>query len=201
MISPDIKQIKIGLVSCGIAAGGEAVYQELLNAAGNIPVIKVGCLGHCYAEPLVEAVLNDGSSIFYNNVPGTAAAVENILSLGETGRFTIPAQRKAKELVKVLAMAGNIDPVNFEDYVRCGGYEGLKKALTMPPEAVVEEVKISGLRGRGGGGFSTGMKWSFLAAKDSDEKVIVCNADEGDPGAFMDRSLMESVPIRCSKVC
>ena len=194
MISPDIKQIKIGLVSCGIAAGGEAVYQELLNAAGNIPVIKVGCLGHCYAEPLVEAVLNDGSSVFYNNVPGTAAAVENILALGESGRFTIPAKRKAKELVKVLAMAGNIDPVNFDDYVRCGGYEGLKKALTMPPEAVVEEVKLSGLRGRGGGGFSTGMKWSFLAAKNSDEKVIVCNADEGDPGAFMDRSLMESVP-------
>ncbi len=194
MISPDIKQIKIGLVSCGIAAGGEAVYQELLNAAGNIPVIKVGCLGHCYAEPLVEAVLNDGSSVFYNNVPGTAAAVENILALGESGRFTIPAKRKAKELVKVLAMAGNIDPVNFDDYVRCGGYEGLKKALTMPPEAVVGEVKLSGLRGRGGGGFSTGMKWSFLAAKNSDEKVIVCNADEGDPGAFMDRSLMESVP-------
>ncbi len=194
MIDPRIKQIKIGLVSCGIAAGGEAVYKELTAAAGDIPVIKVGCLGHCYAEPLVEAVLNDGSSVFYNNVQGTADAVANIFALGEKGRFTIPAKRKAKELVKVLSMAGNIDPTSFEDYVRCGGYEGLKKALAMPPEEVVNEVKISGLRGRGGGGFSTGMKWSFLAAKDSDQKVIVCNADEGDPGAFMDRSLMESVP-------
>ena len=194
MISAELKQIKIGLVSCGIAAGGEAVYQELIAAAGDIPVVKVGCLGHCYAEPLVEAVLKDGSSIFYNNVPGTPEAVANILALGENGRFTIPAKRKAKELVKVLAMAGKIDPVNFDDYVSFGGYEGLKKALAMPPEAVVEEIKLSGLRGRGGGGFSTGMKWSFLAAKDSDEKIIVCNADEGDPGAFMDRSLMESVP-------
>ena len=78
MIDPRIKQIKIGLVSCGIAAGGEAVYKELTAAAGDIPVVKVGCLGHCYAEPLVEAVLNDGSSIFYNNVPGTADAVANI---------------------------------------------------------------------------------------------------------------------------
>ena len=91
MIDPRIKQIKIGLVSCGIAAGGEAVYKELIAAAGNIPVIKVGCLGHCYAEPLVEAVLNDGTSIFYNNVPGTAEAVANIFALGESGRFTIPA--------------------------------------------------------------------------------------------------------------
>ncbi|MBR7107390.1 MAG: 4Fe-4S binding protein [Lentisphaeria bacterium] len=194
MISPDIKQIKIGLVSCGIAAGGEAVYEKLVAAAGNIPVIKVGCLGHCYAEPLVEAVLNDGSSIFYGNVPGKDEAIENILSLGEAGRFSVPEKRREKECVKVLAFAGRIDPTSFEDYVSGGGYDGLKKALTMPPEAVIEEVKISGLRGRGGGGFSTGMKWSFLAAKDSAEKVIVCNADEGDPGAFMDRSLMESVP-------
>ncbi|MBQ9087199.1 MAG: 4Fe-4S binding protein [Lentisphaeria bacterium] len=194
MISPDIKQIKIGLVSCGIAAGGEAVYEKLVAAAGNIPVIKVGCLGHCYAEPLVEAVLNDGSSIFYGNVPGKDDAIENILALGEAGRFSVPEKRREKECVKVLAFAGRIDPTSFDDYVSGGGYDGLKKALAMPPEAVIEEVKLSGLRGRGGGGFSTGMKWSFLAAKDSTEKVIVCNADEGDPGAFMDRSLMESVP-------
>ena len=194
MINPDIKQIKIGLVSCGIAAGGEAVYEKLIAAAGDLPVVKVGCLGHCYAEPLVEAVLNDGSSIFYGNVPGTDAAVENILSLGENGRFSVPVKRQEKELVKVLALAGRIDPTSFEDYVSGGGYEGLKKALTMKPEEVIEEVKLSGLRGRGGGGFPTGMKWGFLAAKDSGSKVIVCNADEGDPGAFMDRSLMESVP-------
>ena len=194
MINPHIKQINIGLVSCGIAAGGEAVYRNLIEQAGTLPVVKVGCLGHCYAEPLVEAILDDGSSVFYGNVPGNAEAAANILALGEQGRFTIPAKRKEKELLKVLAMAGRIDPTDFDAYVALGGYEGLKKALTMPPQDVVEEVKISGLRGRGGGGFSTGMKWSFLAAKEAEEKVVVCNADEGDPGAFMDRSLMESVP-------
>ena len=194
MSNAQIKTLKIGLASCGIAAGGEPVYEKLCAQANGIPVVKVGCLGHCYAEPLVEAVLTDGSSVFYGNVPATDEAVANIIALGEKGRFEVPAERKAKELVKVLALAGRIDPTDFSDYTANGGYEGLKKALTMKPQEVVEEVKLSGLRGRGGGGFPTGMKWSFLAAKESDNKVLVCNADEGDPGAFMDRSLMESCP-------
>ena len=120
--------------------------------------------------------------------------IDNILSLGEKDRFEIPPARKAKELIKVLALAGRIDPTRFEDYVENGGYDGLKRALSMTPAEVVNEVKLSGLRGRGGGGFPTGTKWSFLAAKDTPEKILICNADEGDPGAFMDRSLMESVP-------
>ena len=194
MSNAQIKTLKIGLASCGIAAGGEPVYEKLCAQANGIPVVKVGCLGHCYAEPLVEAVLTDGSSVFYGNVPATDEAVANIIALGEKGRFEVPAERKAKELVKVLALAGRIDPTDFSDYTANGGYEGLKKALTMKPQEVVEEVKLSGLRGRGGGGFPTGMKWSFLAAKESDNKVLVCNDDEGDPGAFMDRSLMESCP-------
>ena len=193
-MSNNIKEIKIGLASCGIAAGGEAVYEKLIAAAGDIPVIKVGCLGHCYAEPLVEVILQDDTSLLYGNVPAADAAISNILACGEAGRLLIPEARKAKEAVRVLAMAGRIDPNNFDDYIACGGYEGLKNALKLAPAEVVNEVKISGLRGRGGGGFPTGMKWSFLAAKDSAEKIIVCNADEGDPGAFMDRSLMESVP-------
>ena len=188
-----IVSFKIGLASCGIAAGGEAVLAELKKAT-TLPIVEVGCIGHCYAEPLIEACLDDGSSVMYGNVQPTAKAIENILSLGETGRFAVPAARKSKELVKVLALAGRISPVDFDDYTANGGYEGLKKALTMKPEEVIEEVKISGLRGRGGGGFPTGMKWGFLAAKPGFDKTVICNADEGDPGAFMDRSLMESVP-------
>ncbi|MBQ9804762.1 MAG: 4Fe-4S binding protein [Lentisphaeria bacterium] len=188
-----IVSFKIGLASCGIAAGGEAVLAELKKAT-DLPIVEVGCIGHCYAEPLIEACLDDGSSVMYGNVQPTAKAIENILSLGETGRFAVPAARKSKELVKVLALAGRISPVDFDDYTANGGYEGLKKALTMKPEEVIEEVKISGLRGRGGGGFPTGMKWGFLAAKPGFDKTVICNADEGDPGAFMDRSLMESVP-------
>ena len=191
-MNPRIKTLRIGVASCGIAAGAEAVQTRLRECAGNIPVIGVGCLGSCYAEPMVEAVLDDGTGILYGNV--TSDDVPEILELGEKKRFTPPPARKAKELVKVLALAGRVDPTDFDDYTAHGGYEGLKNALKMTPEEVVNEMKLSGLRGRGGGGFPTGTKWSFLAAKKAEEKILICNADEGDPGAFMDRSLMESVP-------
>ena len=192
-MNPDIKFFRIGVASCGVAAGAAEV-RTMLEAASSVPVIGVGCIGHCYAEPIVEAVLNDGTSVFYSEVKATDKAVANIIELGAENRFEISAVRKSKELVKVLALAGKVDPVNFDDYVANGGYEGLKRALSMSPEAVVNEMKLSGLRGRGGGGFPTGNKWSFLAAKQAEEKIVVCNADEGDPGAFMDRALMESVP-------
>ncbi len=188
-----IVQFKIGLASCGIAAGGDAVL-EALKKATDIPIAEVGCIGHCYAEPLVEACLDDGSSVIYGNVKADDKTIQNILALGENGRFAVPALRKQKELLKVLAIAGHIVPTKLEDYIANGGYDGLKKALTMKPEEVINEVKLSGLRGRGGGGFPTGMKWGFLAAKPGFDKTVICNADEGDPGAFMDRSLMESVP-------
>lgn len=189
----NITQLKIGLASCGIAAGGEAVL-DALKKATDLPILEVGCIGHCYAEPLVEVCLADGTSVMYGNVKADEKSIANILELGISGRFEIPAARKAKELLKVLALAGKIVPTDIDDYIANGGYDGLKKALKMKPEDVVNEVKISGLRGRGGGGFPTGMKWSFLAAKPGFDKTIICNADEGDPGAFMDRSLMESVP-------
>ena len=189
----NIVKLNIGLASCGIAAGGEAVL-EALKKATSLPIAEVGCIGHCYAEPLVEACLDDGSSVMYGNVKADEKSIANILALGENGRFEIPAKRKEKELLKVLALAGHIVPTVMDDYIANGGYEGLKKALSMTPQEVIDEVKISGLRGRGGGGFATGMKWSFLAAKPGFDKTVICNADEGDPGAFMDRSLMESVP-------
>ena len=188
-----ITGFRIGLASCGVAAGGEAVLAELRKHT-DLPITEVGCIGHCYAEPLVEACLADGTSIMYGNVKPTEAAIKNILALGEEGRFVIPPARKAKELVKVLALAGRISPVVLDEYLSHGGYAGLRRALTMKPEEVIDEVKLSGLRGRGGGGFPTGNKWSFLAAKPGFDKTVICNADEGDPGAFMDRSLMESVP-------
>ncbi|MCQ2379419.1 MAG: 4Fe-4S binding protein [Victivallaceae bacterium] len=189
-----IAKLRVGMASCGIASGAEPVMEMLKASSGGIPVVAVGCLGHCYAEPMVEAVLNDGSSVIYRNVKPDKADMDNILSLGENGRFTIPPERAGRELVKVLALAGRVNPIDFDDYVANGGYDGLRRALSMTPGEVVNEVLVSGLRGRGGGGFPTGRKWSFLAAKKTDRKILVCNADEGDPGAFMDRSLMESVP-------
>ena len=189
-----IQKIRVGTASCGIAAGAGAVLESLRTVARGIPVEETGCIGHCYAEPLVEVITTDGRSIFYSQVRGDEQSAEAILNLSEVGRFEVPAGRKAKELVKVMALAGRINPVSYEDYVAHDGYVALRRALSMRPEEVVAEVKLSGLRGRGGGGFPTGNKWGFLAAKQADQKILICNADEGDPGAFMDRSLMESVP-------
>jgi NADH-quinone oxidoreductase subunit F len=193
MNSPIVK-IRVGTASCGIAAGAGAVLETLRKLAGTIPVEETGCIGHCYAEPLVEAITADGRSHFYAELNGSEADAREVLNLGSRHRFEIHPARQAKELIKVLALAGRVNPVSIEDYRAHGGYDGLQKALAMAPDAVVNEMKLSGLRGRGGGGFPTGMKWSFLAAKQAAEKILICNADEGDPGAFMDRSLMESVP-------
>ena len=181
------------MASCGIAAGATA-FLELLKSKTDLPIEETGCIGHCYAEPIAEVIYDDNSSQYFANLKAEDAYVDSVLNGTDFAKFDIHEGRKSKELVKVLALAGKINPVSFEDYCANGGYEGLKKALTMKPEDVVNEVKLSGLRGRGGGGFPTGMKWSFLAAKNNAEKILICNTDEGDPGAFMDRSLMESVP-------
>lgn len=194
MSASNIKKIRVGAASCGIAAGADDVLELLHSRVHSFPIEKTGCLGHCYAEPMVEVILDDNSSVIYRNVKADAAGIDQILSLSETGRFEVSACRKSRELLKVLALAGRIDPIRFDDYVENGGYAGFKRALSMPPLAVIEEMKLSGLRGRGGGGFPVGSKWGFLAAKTTPEKILICNADEGDPGAFMDRSLMESVP-------
>ena len=192
-MSKSIEKIRLGMASCGIAAGASAVL-ELLKSKTDLPIEETGCIGHCYAEPIAEVIYTDGTSQYFGNLKADDACIDSILNGTDFAKFNIHEGRKSKELVKVLALAGKINPVSFEDYCANGGYEGLKKALAMKPEDVVNEVKLSGLRGRGGGGFPTGMKWSFLAAKNNAEKILICNADEGDPGAFMDRSLMESVP-------
>ena len=193
-INNKIKKIKVGMASCGIAAGAEDVLNILKEYSADILIDEVGCFGHCYCEPVVEIETSDGESIIYSHVAANEKSIANILELGEDGRFEINPKRKAKELLKVTRLAGVIDPTSYEEYIENGGYVGLKKALAMSKEELIDEVKKSGLRGRGGGGFPTGMKWGFLAAKKAEQKILICNADEGDPGAFMDRSLMESVP-------
>ena len=190
-----IKRIKVGVASCGLAAGAGEVLEALKRNAGEIPVVGVGCIGHCYTEPIVE-VETDNGSVFYSSVKGTDAAAKDILALSENGRFTVPEKRAQKEALYVTRLAGRIVPCDIEEYKANGGFDSLKKATAMKPSEVVDAIKQAGLRGRGGGGFPTGMKWSFLAAKQVPEKVLIMNADEGDPGAFMDRSMMESVPFQ-----
>ena len=124
--------------------------------------------------------------------------VEDLLRKDESGKVYQTASEMPffkLQYKSVLRNCGVIDPANIDEYIAKGGYEGLKKALTeMTPQSVIDEIKKSKLRGRGGGGFSTGMKWQFTHDAKGDQKFTLCNADEGDPGAFMDRSLLEGDP-------
>jgi NADH-quinone oxidoreductase subunit F len=208
--------IFIGTATCGRAAGASAVL-EAINAALERHKIKanitqVGCLGLCYAEPLVDIIKPGRPRIHYGNLTPELAAqlIEEYLvkdnphpdlALGTTGNGRLPDIPDLYELpvlkpqVRIaLRNCGLIDPENINHYIARGGYRGLTRALEMAPEAVISEVQESGLRGRGGAGFPTGMKWGFCRKAQGEPKYIICNADEGDPGAFMDRSLLEGDP-------
>jgi bidirectional [NiFe] hydrogenase diaphorase subunit len=164
-----------------------------------VEVRAVGCMGLCSAGPLVR-IENDEAAVLYRNVtehdaPALAqsigrAPVERLICPTDVPFFT--RQQKI-----VLANCGQIHPERIEDYVAVGGYEALYRAITeMTPAEVLAEVKASGLRGRGGAGYPTGLKWQTVAKSPDRVKYVVCNADEGDPGAFMDRSVLESDPHR-----
>ena len=208
-----MKKILVGMGTCGLSAGAQETYDRLAALAaaspGSCEIGITGCIGMCYREPLVE--IREGASrvifgevtparaeeIFRDRVLGGAQAVEGVVLQGEAGMFTAGAELdfiQPQERI-VLRNCGLIDPESIEDYESVGGYQAIGKALReMTPEKIIEEVKASGLRGRGGAGFPTGLKWSFAAASKGPVKYIVCNADEGDPGAFMDRSVLEGDP-------
>ena len=216
MQSSQKPRILMGMGTCGIAAGAEdiveALNERLVRGDIQADIIRVGCIGLCYAEPLIEVIKPGKPSVFYGNL--TPELISEIvedyliadnprpdLALGIRGEgaldgiprlFDLPV---LKPQVRIsLRNCGNIDPENINHYIANGGYEGLAKALTMSPQEVVDEVKKSGLRGRGGAGFSTGVKWQFCHDAPGNTKYVICNADEGDPGAFMDRALLESDP-------
>ena len=198
--------VRIGMASCGIAAGSAKVYDALKNklqaSGAEVELKKTGCLGMCYNEPLVEVVPPSGERVLYTRV--TTDRVDRIINEHIVGGKPVQewAVQKAewdslmaKQHRIVLRNCGVIDPENIDDYIASGGYEGLKKALTkMTQEEVILEVLKSGLRGRGGAGFPTGTKWDLARKAPGQPKYIVCNADEGDPGAFMNRTVLESDP-------
>lgn len=214
----DKPRILVGAATCGRAAGALDVMEEFkkeLSAAGisdKVELVETGCLGLCYAEPLVEIRACGTPSVLYSNVSPKDVAklvkehvvggnavrekAEAVMSDAEYDGIVPFKKHPMVELQKrvVLRNCGVINPDDFLHYLARGGYEGLERAFSMSPEDVIEEMKKSGLRGRGGAGFPTGMKWSFARASNSDEKYIICNADEGDPGAFMDRSVLEGDP-------
>ncbi len=167
----------------------------------DVAVKRVGCLGLCAAGPLVE--VSQIGRLFEHVQPdadGGASVdgvVEALRSL-EPGQAPAPrAPFFSRQLRVVTENSGRIDPESLDDYLAAGGYQALRGALTtMNPAQVIEEVTRSGLRGRGGAGYPTGLKWSTVAKAPGDAKYVICNADEGDPGAFMDRSVLESDPHR-----
>jgi NADH-quinone oxidoreductase subunit F len=212
----DRPRIFVGAATCGRAAGAMAVLEAINSVLAerklSADVIQVGCIGLCYAEPIVDIVKPGRPHIFYSDLTAESAAqlVDDYLvndnprpdlALGTSGDgrvegipelFDIPMLKPQVRIA--LRNCGIIDPENINHYIARGGYSGLVKALAMKPEEVIEEVKKSGLRGRGGAGFPTGTKWEFCRNSPGTTKYIICNADEGDPGAFMDRSLLEGDP-------
>ncbi len=191
----------------------DAIYEALIKgvAEAGLKDVKVdfsGCHGFCQRGPIVDI---EPEGFFYTEVsPGDVhdivfghllggKLVERLFYKHPTTGVPIPLGKDvpfyARQQRVILRNCGNINPENIDDYISVGGYESLKKVLfKMTPDEVIAEVKKAGLRGRGGAGFSTGMKWEFLRKASGDEKYLICNADEGDPGAFMDRSILEADP-------
>jgi len=194
-------RIIIGKGSCGIAAGAGKIEEFFVKALPKAQVAGTGCIGMCYLEPIVEVYDKAGKKKTYVKVTETAAA-EIIKSLeskpNAADKYGIAAEdtdKLAKQTKIALKNCGVIDPESIDAYIAAGGYKAINKCLGfLTPEQVIGEIQASGLKGRGGAGFPTYFKWQ--AARDSagGKKYVICNADEGDPGAFMDRAIIEGDP-------
>ena len=209
-------RILLGTATCGRAAGVmstlETMNQELARHNIDAIVTQVGCIGLCYIEPLVDIIKPNRPRICYSSV--TPKIIPQLiedylikdnprpdLALGTIGDGTIEGIPRLLDLPMlkpqvriVLRNCGHINPEDIKQYIANDGYIGFIKAINMGPERVLGEIKKSELRGRGGAGFPTGQKWEFCRRSPGKEKYIICNADEGDPGAFMNRALLESDP-------
>ena len=196
-------KIVVGEGSCGIAAGAEKVRQALLKQDLNGAKLTIaGCIGMCYLEPIVDiyednqevkrlvrVTENDAEKISEYAKTGDESFISSLLVSDEDKEFLNKQTRIA------LRRCGIINPDEIDDFVNADGYTAIKKVLTsMTPEDVIEVIKTSGLAGRGGAGFPTWFKWNAVRQSEGEEKYLICNADEGDPGAFMDRAVIESDP-------
>ncbi len=204
-----MKQVIVGMGTCGLSAGAQKVFEKFHEfiQEKNLPVIlkETGCIGMCYREVLVELRDGDGQDYLYGEV--TPERVEKIVEshllqdqpllqwvvhgphpTGDDSFF-------GKQKRIVLRNCGHIDPNAIDETIQAGGYQALRKVLLeYSPDRVIEEVTRSQIRGRGGAGFPTGIKWNFARKSAGEKKYVICNADEGDPGAFMDRSVLEGDP-------
>ncbi|MCK4573926.1 MAG: 4Fe-4S binding protein [candidate division Zixibacteria bacterium] len=217
--SSKVPVIYVGTATCGRAAGAmdvlKVIRRTLKEHKLKAKVVEVGCIGPCYLEPLMDIVVPGNPRISYSNVNAESAQkiVENYLlkgnplpmlaagHFGENGHpvtagiprfFDMPMLKHQVRVV--LRNCGYINPDSIDHYLANDGYEGLKKALAMGHEAVIAEVEEAGVRGRGGAGFPTHRKWKICRSVAGDDKYMICNVSEGDPGAFMNRSLIEGDP-------
>ena len=206
--------IMVGTATCGRAAGALEVLQTLRDEVKkqklDCPVIEVGCMGHCYAEPIVIVSKPGYPAICYAHVnPVIAERLIKEFILGDDPCFEfVLGALEANDLIPSLAdfpranyekkvilkNCGQINPTEINHYLANGGYATLTKALQVPAEEIIDEVRRSELRGRGGAGFPTGQKWEVCRQAPGKPKYVICNGDEGDPGAFMDRAILESDP-------
>ena len=205
-------RIVVGMATCGIAAGARPVLEALEREVKaqnleNVMVMQTGCIGMCRLEPIVEVYEPGKEKITYVHMTADKVSKiisEHIINGNPVAEYSVGTDAAAsvndttfyaKQKRVALRNCGVINPENIDEYIAFDGYQALAKALTeMSREEVITTVKDSGLRGRGGGGFPTGMKWDFTYKAEGDKKFVCCNADEGDPGAFMDRSVLEGDP-------
>jgi len=202
--------IKVCTGTGGVASGGEEVltaFRNAISSAGLEVTIyekcsanRVGCRGFCAKDVLVDVIINGEKTTYKHIKPDMVMRIfnEHILNGKPVSEWIVGEDYKTfhnKQTKVVLSHCGEIDPEDINAYMEVGGYRPAKQALTsMSPEEIVNIVKISNLRGRGGAGFPTGLKWELGLRIKSDIKYVICNGDEGDPGAFMDRSVMEGDP-------
>ncbi len=200
-------KLRVGLGSCGIAAGALDIWEKIKDECAarnlNIELQPTGCIGMCHHEPLMDIIDDEGKIFTYGNL-STENALEifehHLSGQGPLAQYLLSSEGTQKDFMEsqwriVLRNCGSINPESIDDYRKEGGYTALEKVLnSMSPERVIEELKISGLRGRGGAGFPTWFKWEAAYKEKGQGKYLICNADEGDPGAFMDRSVLEGDP-------
>jgi NADH-quinone oxidoreductase subunit F len=200
--------VRVCVGTGGLAAGSQKVIDEFgkqLKSHGIKAEIvkkcvnKTGCRGFCAKDVLADVLLNGSSETYQLLTPDMVGRIveEHILNGNPVKEWLVGPEYHAfhdRQTKILLKQCGHIDPEDIDAYVAIGGYEGARKALSLEPFEVIEEVRASGLRGRGGAGFLTGLKWELCSKADGSPKYIICNADEGDPGAFMDRSVIEGNP-------
>jgi len=195
------------------ASQSEDIVQNLVNAIkdngieGEVQVVRTGCFGFCEKGPVVKMVPDNTFYVHVSPVDAGELVSEHLVKGRKVERllYVDPETHEKisdskhmgfykKQIRIALRNCGFINPENIDEYIARDGYQALGKALEMTPEEVIDEIKRSGLRGRGGGGFPTGLKWELTRKVKAEQKYVVCNADEGDPGAFMDRSILEGDP-------